>query len=304
LTAPAVAALAVFVLLVVLAAALVGLAWRASGHAIHPARVASPVGLDDYPGLRAEDVEVTSSTGAVLAGRFFHGRSKATVVLTHGYGGSQDELLPTANALHESGFSVFSYDLRGCGGSTGEVTFGAREQDDLRSVIDYVAGRDDVDDERIGALGFSMGAATTIMAAADDPRIKAVVDDSGWSDVYHWLRPSVSAVFIHPGDRFSALSLKLAEVRADIELDRLKPKEDVARLAPRPLLIIHGTADENVPPGDSAENFAAAREPKELWTIEGAAHGATVAPGGATSSERVVRFFRRALGVDQDGSSR
>jgi dipeptidyl aminopeptidase/acylaminoacyl peptidase len=303
LTAPVVAALAALVLLLVVAGAVIGLAWRASGHAIHPATVAFAWGLDDYPGLAAEDVNVTSRTDVVLAGRFFRGRSKATVVLTHGYGGNQDELLPTANALHEAGFSVFTYDLRGCGRSTGEVTFGAREQDDLRSVVDYLTTRDDVDAERIGALGFSMGAATTVMEAANDPRIKAVVDDSGWSDVYHWLRPSVSAVFLHPGDRFSSLSLKLAEWRTDIDLDRLEPRKDVARLAGRPLLIIHGTADENVPPGDSDENFAAAREPKELWTIEGAAHGATVAPGGAASSERVVAFFRRALGVGQDGSS-
>jgi alpha-beta hydrolase superfamily lysophospholipase len=292
-----VAAIAVVVLVLVVAAAVVGLAWRASGHAIHPATATFAWGLDDYPDLKPEDVEVKSSTGATLAGRFFPGPTRATVVLTHGYGGNQDELLPTAAALHKGGLSVFTYDLRGCGRSTGEVTFGAREQDDLRSVIDHLTSRADVDADRIGALGFSMGAATTLMEAADDPRVKAVVDDSGWSDVYHWLRPSWKAVFIHPGDRFSALSLELAERRADIDLDRLKPREDVARLAGRPLLIIHGTADENVPPGDSDENFAAAREPKELWTIEGAAHGATVEPGGASSSKRVVEFFRRALGI-------
>ncbi len=260
-------------------------------------------GLDDHPDLSAEEVKVKSRTGVVLAGRFFRGRTKATIVLSHGYGGNQDEMLPTASALHDAGFNVFTYDLRGCGRSTGAVTFGAREQDDLRSVIDYLTGRPDVDAGRIGALGFSMGASTTIMAAARDPRIRAVVDDSGWSDVYHWLKPSLRAVFIHPSDRFSALSLKFAELRADISLDGLKPKEDIARIAPRPLLIIHGTADESVPPGDSEQNFASAREPKELWMIEGAAHGATVAPGGATSSGRVIEFFRRALGADRNAGA-
>jgi pimeloyl-ACP methyl ester carboxylesterase len=297
LTAPAVAALAVFVLLALVAAAVGGLAWRASGHAIHPATVAPAWSLADYPSLKPDEVKVRSSTGAVLAGRFFPGGNRATIVLSHGYGGNQDEMLPAANALHEGGFSVFTYDLRGCGQSTGEVTFGAKEQDDLRSVVDYLTARDDVDAEKIGALGFSMGAATTLMEAAGDDRIKAIVDDSGWSDVDHWLRPSWSAVFLHPGDRFSALSLKFAELRASIDLDELEPRDDVARLAGRPLLIIHGTADDSVPPGDSDENFAAAREPKELWTIEGAGHGATVAPGGATSSKRVVEFFQRALGV-------
>ena len=291
------------VLLLVVAGALVGLSWRASGQAIHPASAVVASGLDDHPNLSAEHVEVTSNTGAVLAGRFFRGSTKATIVLSHGYGGNQDELLPTASALHDAGFSVFTYDLRGCGQSAGAVTFGAREQDDLRSVIDYLTTRLDVDANRIGALGFSMGASTTIMAAARDPRIKAVVDDSGWSDVYHWLKPSIRAVFIRPGDRFSALSLKFAELRADIALDHLKPKEDIARIAPRPLLIIHGTADESVPPGDSEENFASAREPKELWTIEGARHGATIAPGGPNSSGRVIEFFRRALSANPEKDS-
>ena len=303
MTAPAAVALAAIVLILVVTAAVVGLAWRASGHAIHPGPAAFAWSLADYPDLKAEDVEVKSSTGVTLAGRFFPGRSPATVVLTHGYGGSQDELLPTADALHKGGLSVFTYDLRGCGRSTGEVTFGDKEQEDLRSVVDYLARRDDVDDQRIGALGFSMGAATTLMEAAKDPRIKAVVDDSGWSDVYHWLRPSWSAVFIHPGDSFSALSLKLAEWRTGTDLDDLKPREDVPDLAGRPLLIIHGTADDNVPPGDSKENFAAAREPKELWLIDGAAHGATVEPGGPSASERVVSFFRDALSAGGEGSA-
>jgi alpha-beta hydrolase superfamily lysophospholipase len=303
LTTPAIAVIAAVALVLVVAAAVVGLAWRSSGHAIHPGTATFAWGLKDYPELRAEEVEVKSSTGAALAGRFFPGKSRATVVLTHGYGGNQDELLPTADALHKGGFSVFTYDLRGCGRSSGEVTFGAKEQDDLRSVVDYLAGRDDVDDQRIGALGFSMGAATTLMEAAKDTRIKAVVDDSGWSDVYHWLRPSWSAVFIHPRDAFSALSLKFAEWRTGTDLDDLKPREDVPDLAGRPLLIIHGTADQNVPPGDSEENFAAAREPKELWMIDGAAHGATVEPGGAASSERVVAFFRDALLGNRDGSA-
>jgi uncharacterized protein len=70
----------------------------------------------------------------------------------------------------------------------------------------------------------------------------------------------------------------------------------VAHLAPRPLLIIHGTRDSVVPTADSRANFAAAGRPKELWLVERATHGATIEPGGATTSARVVRFFRKALG--------
>ena len=275
------------------------LAWRASERAMHPGPATPARRLSDFPELEPEQVSVDSATGVRLAGRFFAGRSRATIVLTHGYGGNQDEMLPTAGALHRAGFSVFTYDLRGTGDSGGAVTFGVREQEDLRSAVDYLVSRSDVDDEKIGALGFSLGGATTLLAAAADPRIKVVAADSAWANVYHWLRPSI-AKLLHPKDPFSPLSLKLIEWRAAIDLDELRPVEDVGRLSPRPLMLIHGTADAVVPLRDSEHLLAAAGAPAELWRVDGASHGDTVAPGGATASERVAAFFQRSLDPAMD----
>ena len=289
--------LAVAVVLVVVlcaAAGLAALAWRASARAVHPGPASYAWSPTDFPELAAEEVTVDSSTGARLAGRFFPGSKRSTIVLTHGYGGTQDEMLPVAAALHRSGYTVFTYDTRGCGRSGGEITFGAREQDDLISVVDHLASRPDVDSEHIGALGFSMGGATTLLAAARDPRIKAVVADSAWKTAKSWVRPSLRAVFLHPRDHFSALSVAFAELRAGVDLDDLRPVDAMRSLQKRPVLLIHGSADDVVLPAD-AEALAAAHVDAELWRIEGAAHGATVEPGGATTSERVAQFFERAL---------
>lgn len=275
--------------------ALLLLGWKASSRALHPSTATFPWSLRDFPSLEPDDVRVRSSTGVTLAARFFRGRSRATIVLSHGYGGTQDEMLPVASTLHRHGFNVLTYDLRGCGASGGEVTFGAREQTDLRSVVDYAVARPDVDAARIGALGFSMGAATTVMAAAGDPRIKAVVDDSGWAHVEHWLRPRIEDVALRPRDPFTPLSLKLVELRTGEDLDELEPAARIGRLSPRPVLLIHGAQDAVVPAGDAAQNFAAAREPKELWRVAGATHGDTVKPDGATASNRVAEFFTEAL---------
>lgn len=281
-------------LVLVAGVGLVGLAWRASGRAVHPGAASHAWQLEDYPSLVADDVEIAGH-GVRLAGRFFAGRNGATVLLSHGYGGSQDEMLPVAAALHEAGFGVFTYDLRGCGQSGGAVTFGAREQHDLISVVDHLTARNGVDPGRIGALGFSMGGAVTIMAAARDTRIKAVVADSAWSDAKSWLKPSIRATFLHPNDRFSALSLKLVELRTGADLDRLRPVDAIRSLDPRPVLIIHGTADEIVSPEDGARNFAAAGTHKEIWQVPGATHGGTIGPNGITSTRRLAEFFERAL---------
>jgi uncharacterized protein len=273
---------------------LIGLAWRASGRAVHPGAASQAWQLQDYPSLVADEIQIAGH-GVVLSGRFFAGRTGATVVLSHGYGGNQDEMLPVAAALHQAGFGVCTYDLRGCGQSEGAVTFGTLEQDDLVSVVDHLAARDDVDPGRIGALGFSMGAAVTIMAAAKDTRIRAIVADSAWSDAKSWLKPSVRAIFLHPNDRFSALSLKLAELRTGADLSRLRPVDAIRGLNPRSVLIIHGTADEIVSPDDGARNFAAAGTHKQLWRVPGATHGATIRPDGITSTRRVAEFFELAL---------
>ena len=83
--------------------------------------------------------------------------------------------------------------------------------------------------------------------------------------------------------------------RVTINLDELQPAATIGRLSPRPVLVIHGARDEVVPAGDAAQNFAAAREPKALWRVANATHGATIAPDGATASDRVAEFFTEAL---------
>jgi uncharacterized protein len=262
---------------------------------MHPPAGELPWSLSDYPDLMPAPVLVNSRTGVTLTARFFAGTNGATVILSHGYGGNQDEMLPVADALHAAGFNLFTYDLRGCGGSGGQVTLGALEQDDLRSVIDAVCERPDVDRARLGALGFSMGAAITVMEAADDARIKAVVDDSGWAHVRNWVRPRLSDLFLRPTRHFSPLALKLLEFRTGVRLRRLRPVDVVGRVSPRPILMIHGLADAVVPPADGELMCAAAGEPRELWNVEGLGHGDTLRPGGPTASSRVVTFLRRTL---------
>ena len=283
------------VLVLLVAGALFGLGWQASSHAIHPAQGAYEWTAEDYPELVAEEVSVESPTGATLAGRFYKGETPATVVLLHGYGGNQDEVLPLADHLRAGGYSVFTYDQRGCGRSTGEVTFGAREQDDLISVVDYLASRPDVDAEKLGAFGFSMGGATAIMTAAREPRIKALVGDSAWSEARAWLRPSVKAVFTRPRDRFTALSLELAELRTGTDLDDLRPVDVVDRISPRPILLVHGTADDVVAAHEAERNHDAAKEPKKLELVPGAAHGDTITPDGAALRGEVRTFFDQTL---------
>jgi fermentation-respiration switch protein FrsA (DUF1100 family) len=254
--------------------------------------------LSDYPELRAEKIAFHNRTGILLDGWFFRGASRATIILSHGYGDDKNQMLPWADFLNRAGYNVFDYDMRSRGHSGGTAaTLGALEQVDLTSAVDYLASRPDVDPSHIGALGVSLGGSVTILAAARDRRIRAVVDDCGFSDA-----PSIiSATFEHfvglPAFPFAPVTVKIAEIRTGVDINGVRPIDRIGLISPRAIFIIHGLADRTVPPADSAQNYAAARPPKAIWWVSGAHHVESLTVAHVEYVRRVVAFFRHYLGA-------
>jgi hypothetical protein len=169
------------------------------------------------------------------------------------------------------------------------------EQRDLRSLVDYAVARGDVDSNRIGVLGISMGGSTAILSAAKDKRISAVVDDSGFSDAPRVIAASFEH-FIHlPAFPFAPLTIAIADYRAGIDVNSVRPVEVIGQISPRPLLIIHETGDSVVPADNSLRNFAAARQPKELWLLPGTGHGRAHTVAKSEYEKRVTVFFESAI---------
>jgi uncharacterized protein len=277
-------------------AALVTIAWIGSERALHPGYPPYDWTLATYPDLHPEHVHVRGADNIFLDGRFFRGDRPSLVILASGYGDTQDQMLSIAEFLHHAGFSILTYNSRARATSGGSyVTLGVLEQQDIISLISYVAARKDVDPHRIGVLGISMGGAVAILAAAQDKRIRAVVDDSGFSDA-----PRVIAAgfehFIHlPAFPFAPLTVGIADLRAGIDVTRVRPMDVIGEISPRPLLIIHNTRDAVVPPDNSLRNFAAARQPKQLWLVPGSGHGNAHTLAKSEYETRVATFFETAL---------
>src|SRR5436190_9401153 len=137
--------------------------------------------LDIEEGALPEKVEFDSLDGHQLGGWFVPGPDPdaapwPTVLLVHGYGSYKEQMVGYARILRAGGFATLMFDMEGSGLRTGQaVTLGFKERWSVMGAARYLRTRPDVDPERIGALGVSMGAATAIMAAAEDPTIKAVV---------------------------------------------------------------------------------------------------------------------------------
>src|SRR4029453_3473347 len=102
------------------------------------------------------------------------------LVLLHGYPAEKADLLPLAGALAPR-FTVLLVDQRYFGKSGGRATtIGFRERADLQRAIDFLGTRGI---EKVGVFGFSLGGAVALLAAAEDPRIRAVAAYAPFADL-------------------------------------------------------------------------------------------------------------------------
>lgn len=200
--------------------------------------------------------------------------AQATMILVHGLSGNRGELLPEASALAKQGYGTLLLDLRNHGASEGTITtLGTLEVNDIRGAVEFLKTRPEVDDERIGILGFSLGGATAIMAAARIPDIQVVVSESAYMDLRVDVVPIVRALTGgYPPALHPAAVLWFASQETGTDLNTVQPINDLAQIAPRPILFIHGEQDMVVPPADAEAMYAAASEPKELYIVPGADH--------------------------------
>ena len=195
------------------------------------------------------------------------------IVLVHGFKTSREEMLPWARILHNAGYNALLLDLRGTGRSGGAaIGLGATETRDIVAAVQTAS--EEFRTDHVAVLGISLGAGAVILAAADDPQISAVIADSAWTDQdFQLARLGVIDLgpFRLPLPPLGVLAVN-AMVGADVT--RARPLDAIARIAPRPILLIHSADDDNAttPVEGARKLFAAAGEPKELWVAPRGGH--------------------------------
>jgi alpha-beta hydrolase superfamily lysophospholipase len=245
--------------------------------------------------LAYEELEVRTGDGVRLLTWLLPGTRDAVVVVSGGYRGHISDVLGIGAALRRAGFSVVAYGWRGTPGSDpAPHTLGANERRDLVAVLDAVRAR--LGTLPIGLLGYSMGGAVSISVGADDPGVHAVCADSAFADPVSLLEERIRDHLHLPAAVLSDPVMSLMARRSGVRLGDFRPITAVARLAPRPLLLIHGDADASVPVEDGHRLYAAAGDPRDLWVIPGVGHVGGYFADRTAYVERVIDFFDRALG--------
>ena len=161
----------------------------------------------------------------------------------------------------------------------------------------YLRSRPDVDADKIGALGISMGAATALMAAEDDPTIRAVIADSAYASLTDMVRPGLKAFVGKHATFFAPLIVRYAETMLGMKSTAVQPEVSASRLGDRPVFVIHGADDPLTDPKSADRIFAALSGPKELWVIPNCGHGQGPVVSPIEYRTRIAGFLRRSLGM-------
>lgn len=254
----------------------------------------------DQYGLEFESVSFPSRADKVeLDGWLLpaQGSTRRPVVMVHGKASDRQRevgghALEVAQALVRDGHTVLMFDLRGSGKSGGDrFTLGAEEVRDVGGAIDFLDKRG-LTARGVDLLGYSMGAATSMLAAAPEAKVSAVVEDSGYADLGDVLADQVPKASGLPGF-FTPGVIVAARVLTGVDAYSIRPSDAVQTLASRgvPLMIIHGEADTTVPVSHG-RRLAAAYGPKvETYFVPRAEHVVSYVADPKTYLSKLTTFL-------------
>jgi alpha-beta hydrolase superfamily lysophospholipase len=208
--------------------------------------------------------EGAGTPGVKLVGWWFHaGAPRGTLIYLHGVADNRGSSVGIAEHFVPMGFDVVAYDSRAHGDSGGDAcTYGYYEKQDLARVVDRLPHKP------IVVMGTSMGGAVALQAAAQDPRVAAVIAVAPFSD----LRTAATerAPFF-ASRRNLEDAFRLAEEGGRFRVDEVSPLA-AAPLIRAPVLLIHGDHDTETPHAHSERILAALGGPKRLVTIANGGH--------------------------------
>lgn len=223
-----------------------------------------------------------------LSGWYIPSTNGAAVILLHGYGSNRLEMLSRANVLAEHGYGVLLYDLRGHGESGGDKrAFGWEDVSDVDTALEFLSTRSDVNPDRIGILGFSIGGQIALRAAAENSNIRAIVcDDPGYVTIDD-APPAVTrrekfAYFISWVDGRGVSLWSGVPIPAGIP-------EILPQIAPRPIFFI----DTGQGGGRKFVRYLyeLADGPKTLWEIPETYHGGQFSSHPDEYAAKMIEFF-------------
>jgi pimeloyl-ACP methyl ester carboxylesterase len=236
-------------------------------------------------GVGEQPVTVITSDSLELEAVYVPSKNRAAMIVYPSAGRTKEALM-----LARHGYGVLLLVPRGQGSSEGDIVRWAGDTD-LLAGAEYLRSRTDVDEDRIGAIGFSIGGEQLLEAAARSTAIKAVVSEGaggrvGETDASGPLRPLIQS---------SMAVMTTATTVFQNHGPHPRIEERIGLIAPRSVFLIYavpGIGEEDI---RQPKFYAAAGEPKAIWRVPGSNHTGGFEAQPAEYERRVIAFLDRAL---------
>jgi dipeptidyl aminopeptidase/acylaminoacyl peptidase len=251
-------------------------------------------------GAEFQDIEFYTEDKVKISGWLLPSRDKkATIIFSHGMFRSRRELLERAIALWKLGYGALLYDSRNHGESSEAlVSLGYHERLDAEAAVRYIQEQV-VSSDRIILYGISMGAVTALLAAAETPKVVAVIADSAFLSFADTTSHHVRVFLRLPAFPLANELRYFIEQRANFDGAQLDALEAVKRIGDRPVFFISGLNDKRMPPEITRTLYnAAASSKKDLLIAEGAEtsiHGHAFQAEPQIYINRIAQFLDAAL---------
>jgi pimeloyl-ACP methyl ester carboxylesterase len=271
------------------------------------------------PAEGAEAITLTTSDGLKLKAVYFKatGIRKGVILFGLEYGSNRWSCLPYCEQLLAAGFDVFTFEPRNQGESDCQAGYDPLQwvtEFDVRDVeagLAYLKARPDADPRGIGFFGISKGASAGFMTFARDPFVRCAVTD-GMFATYTTLVPYMRQWFRIYNSYYSLQGLLpswyygilgrigMGWAEQERKCRFLHLEKAVARMLPKPLLMIHGGGDTYIKPGMAKALFDLMAGPKEFWLVEGAKHNQALQSAPDEYRRRVLEFFNAHLAAQPE----
>ena len=239
-----------------------------------------------------------------MAGWYVPPENGALVILLHGYGSNRTAMLWHAEQLIQAGYGVLMYDERASGESEGTYrSYGWEDPRDVTGALDFLSAKPDVNPEKIGIAGCSIGGQIALQGAAYYPQLGAVWADGASSvRAQDISRPNKLTNPIYP---LLILGNYTLDWRFEVKLGIDAPApmiEIIDEIAPRPIMLVAS----GIPfafvgsEGDHLQFYAQhAGKNASLWVLPDAGHCAGPSVRPEEYSVRMVEFFDRAFDIER-----
>jgi uncharacterized protein len=251
-------------------------------------------------GLRYEDSHLLTSDRVQLCGWWIPAEgSTRTIIFLHGYAGSCDPDLKYVPFFHEKGFNVVMFDFRAHGRSDGAFTsMGYLEKQDCLAAVDFALSKGS---RSIGLLGFSMGGRVALLTAPEAPKVKAIISDGGPARITTVIVAELTRKGVpHALAAVLAFITELGmSIRCGVNLFDQEPYVQCRRLAPLPVLFIHGDHDPYTRLDELERMVREAGEKATCWRVPEAGHRDVDTYRPEEYLQKVTAFFERWLPEDE-----